>query len=226
MKVLDQGYVELRDVWGCDERIIEAARMSSGKGSLGWGTPEKPGDEKLLKYLWKNRHTSPFEQCGFSVEVQAPIMVFREWHRHRTQSFNEFSARYAQMPNLHYMPNLERVKLTSLTNKQAQGTTSLTDDLTAQSWLIEAQKLQQKIYEHYERGLSLGIPKEVARLNTPVSRYSRMVASANLLNWLRFLGLRLDENAQWEIRQYAIAIGHFVADKFPRTWSLFQEFKV
>src|SRR5688572_12551657 len=122
MQVLDNGYAELRDVWGSDERIIEAARMSSGKGFIGWGTPEKPGDEKLLRYLWENQHTSPFEQAGFSVEVQAPIMVFREWHRHRTQSYNEMSGRYTQMPDVHYIPDPSRVKAQSKTNKQGTST--------------------------------------------------------------------------------------------------------
>jgi len=271
--VLDHGYVKLVETWGSDARIIEAARMSTSKGFLGWGPKvmgwpclpngerngqpreelpdflvevwlkngkpknqdatnpyqdvrEEPGDEKLLSYLWKNRHTTPFEQCGMSVEVQAPIMVFREWHRHRTQAYNEFSARYSQMPNLHYMPTLERIKLTSSTNKQAQGLVPLAGDDVVLKWLEEAKELQDLVYAHYERGLQSGISKEVARLNTPVSRYSKMVASANLLNWLRFLGLRQAEDAQWEIRQFANAVGNLIAEKFPRTWALAQEKKI
>ena len=226
MKILDNGYVKYIESWGSDQRIIESARMSSGKGFLGWGTPEKPGDEKLLAYLWKHRHTTPFEQCGLSVEVQAPIMVFREWHRHRTQSYNEFSARYAQMPNLHYLPTLDRVKRTSTKNKQAQGVAPLAPDVMIEQWLREADDLQQQVYAHYEAGLELGIPKEVARINTPVARYSRMVDSANLLNWLRFLGLRQAEDAQWEIRQYADAVGVLISEMFPRTWALFNEQKI
>ena len=247
--VLDHGFIQLIDIMGCDERIVEAARQSTGKGFLGWGPlhgddcqldkdgfgslgewvpgqctcKPKEGDEKLLRYLWKNRHTSPFEQCDLSVAVQAPIMVFREWHRHRTQSYNEFSARYAQMPNNHYLPTLERIKLTSSTNKQAQGVAPLADDQAVQAWLKRAEQLQQAVYSHYEQGLDLGLPKEVARLNTPVSRYSRMVAKGNLLNWLKFLDLRMDVNAQWEIRQYANVIGSIVEKHFPRTWVLFNE---
>src|SRR5690606_17419484 len=111
MKVLDHGYVRLVEAWGSDERIIEAARMSTGKGFLGWGPKEdgKPGDEKLLRYLWEHKHATPFEMAGLIVEVQAPIFVLREWHRHRTQSFNELSARYVPMPDLDYMPTVERV---------------------------------------------------------------------------------------------------------------------
>lgn len=250
--VLDHGYVELIDVQGSDERIIEAARMSTGKGFKHWGalhdercsfvietlvnetgqafpltrgcccTPE-PGDEKLLSYLWKNQHTTPFEQCGFSIKVQAPLVVFREWHRHRTQSYNEFSARYSQMEDLHYLPTLQRIKLSAGTNKQAQGLAPIGRDFELVAWTEKLENLQRQIYRHYEEGLHLGIPKEVARLNTPVSRYSRMVANANLLNWLRFLKLRLDHKAQFEIRQYATAIANIVAEKFPKTYDLFIE---
>ncbi len=222
IKVLDHGYVDLKDVWGSDERIVEAARMSTGKVFKGWGTIEKPGDEKLLAYLWKNRHTTPFEQCGLNFEVQAPLMVFREWHRHRTQSYNEFSARYSQMPNLHYVPNPSRVRPQSKNNKQGTGENILPKNIVSE-FLDRIQKEQQLIYDNYQWALDQGIAREVARINTPVSRYSRMVASANLLNWLRFLGLRTAENAQWEIREYAKVIGIIIGEHFPRTYELFKE---
>lgn len=218
--VLDHGYVRLVETWGSDERIIEAARMSTGKGFQGWGTPEKPGDEKLLAFLWNNKHTSPFEQAGFSIEVQAPLMVFREWHRHRTQSYNEFSGRYAQMPDVHYLPDPERIKAQSKKNKQGTGTDELPPEIVAE-FLERIATEQRMIYATYEWALSKGIAREVARINTPISRYSKMVASANLLNWLKFLSLRLPENAQWEIRQYANEVAKIVAEKFPRTWTLF-----
>lgn len=218
--VLDNGYVIVKDVWGSDERIIEAARMSSGKGFLGWGTPEKPGDEKLLKYLWTNKHTTPFEQAGLSFEVQAPIMVFREWHRHRTQSYNEMSARYTQMPNVHYLPQPDRVKAQSKTNKQATGDQELPPEIV-EEFLRRIKAEQETIYQNYQWAIDNGIAREIARINTPVSRYSRMVASANLLNWLKFLKLRMAPDAQWEIRQYTDVIGQVVASRFPKTWELF-----
>lgn len=218
--ILDNGYVKLRDVWGSDERIIEAARMSSGKGFIGWGTPENPGDERLLKYLWKNKHTSPFEQGGFSIEVQAPIMVFREWHRHRTQSYNEMSGRYTQIPNIHYVPELDRIKSQSKTNKQGSEDEGI-DPVIAEEFRRRIREEQELIYKNYEWALSQGISREIARVNTPISRYSRMVASANLLNWLKFLSLRTPKEAQYEIRQYANAVANIVKDKFPRTYSLF-----
>jgi thymidylate synthase (FAD) len=195
--------------------------MSTGKGFQGWGTPEKPGDEKLLAFLWNYKHTSPFEQAGFSIEVQAPLMVFREWHRHRTQSYNEFSGRYAKMPDVHYVPDASRVKAQSKKNKQGTGEETLPPEVVAE-FLERISREQKMIYETYEWALSKGIAKEVARINTPISRYSKMVASANLRNWLAFLSLRLPENAQWEIRQYANIVAKIVSEKFPRTWELFQ----
>jgi thymidylate synthase (FAD) len=219
--VLDYGYVELVESWGGDERIIEAARMSTAKGFQGWGTSEAPGDEKLLRYLYEHKHHTPFEMAGFAVEVQAPIFVFREWHRHRTQSYNELSARYTQLPDLFYVPSIERVMASkqSAMNKQgsAEGFTEK-DAIRIRSRIDQA---QQKARKTYEGLLADGVAREVARVVVPVSQYSRMRASANLRNWLQFLTLRMAENAQWEIRQYANAVAEVVRAQFPRTWSLF-----
>lgn len=140
MQVLDQGYVEHIESWGSDQRIVEAARMSTNKGFLGWGPKhtdnctinhapllecncdKQPGDEKLLRFLWDNKHATPFEMAGMTIEVKAPIFVFREWHRHRTQSYNEMSARYTPLPDENYMPTLDRLRGDPTTkNKQAQG---------------------------------------------------------------------------------------------------------
>ncbi len=224
--VLDHGYVEHVESWGSDERIVEAARMSTGKGFQGWGTADAPGDERLLRYLYQHKHATPFEMAGLVIEVQAPIMVFREWHRHRTQSYNELSARYTPIPNVNYVPTVERLLVNAgTTNKQA-GTIVGSDTLTAD----EAERFRIRLsdaYEaeegNYQRALSAGVPKELARLFVPVGRYSRMRASANLRNWLAFLTLRMDPAAQWEIRQYANTVGVIVAAYFPRTWNLFAE---
>jgi thymidylate synthase (FAD) len=117
--VLDHGYVQLIETWGSDERIVESARMSTSGAFRGWGTVDKPGDEKLLRYLYENHHSTPFEFGGLVIEVQAPIMVFREWHRHRTQSYTEMSARYSPLPDCHYMPTAERCLVVNGANKQA-----------------------------------------------------------------------------------------------------------
>ena len=250
--VLDHGYVQLVDSWGSDEAIIRAARMSTQKGFEGWGpvcdecrcntfesgpceaggpcpacgTKLRAGDEKLLRYLWKNNHATPFEMGGVVLEVQAPIFVFREWHRHRTQSYNEMSARYAPLPDLNYVPSVERLMLGGghLT-KQAGAAAGAEALNTGQADLFRHMIVRQ--YEDAERvyqaGLGAGIPKELARLVLPVGRYSRMRASANLRNWLGFLSLRLAPQAQWEIVQYAQAVHGFLVGLFPRTLSLFDE---
>lgn len=215
--VLDHGYVRLIDFMGSDEAIIEAARMSTGRGFEGW---EK--DNKLLAFLYANKHMTPFE-CGgeMMIEVQAPIMVFREWHRHRTQSYNEFSARYAQMPDLHYVPEVSRIQKQSAMNKQGSGESL--DEIYAEHVVAKIKDQQTEIYQFYDAWVQQGVAKEVARLNTPVSRYSKMRAKTDLRNWLGFLMLRKAPNAQFEIRQYADAVGTLVQALWPRTYALFEE---
>ncbi len=217
LKVLDHGYVRLIDFMGKDESIIEAARMSTGKGFEGW---EK--DFSLLDFLWRNKHSSPFEMCEISFEIQAPIMVFREWHRHRTQSYSEFSARYAQMPNLHYLPEAARIRTQGKMNKQ--GSDEAMDAGYAMELIKDLRDEQEHIYTNYEGAIAKGVAKEIARINTPVSRYSKMRAKTDLLNWLRFLNLRMRPNAQMEIRQYAEVVGQMIQWIFPKTFQLFEEY--
>jgi thymidylate synthase (FAD) len=224
ISVLDHGYVSFIDSWGSDESIIEAARMSTGKGFLGWGDDEKPGDEKLLAFLYNNKHSTPFEMAGMVIEVKAPIFVFREWHRHRTQSYNEMSARYIPLPDENYVPTIERLMLganTATTNKQAQGTGKQLTEEEAMKWREQLVANYASCQDIYEKGIEAGIPKEIARLPAPVARYSRMRASANLRNWLAFLTLRQAPAAQWEIRQFADTVGVLIAERFPRTWELY-----
>lgn len=216
--VLDKGGVRFIESWGSDERIIEAARMSTGKGFQGWDT-----DARLLTYLYKNRHMTPFEMAGAVFEIEAPIFVFREWHRHRTQSYNELSARYTPLPNTNYLPGLQRLKQNAGANKQAQGVTPLGSDEQLRGWLSRLGGIYDDIEALYQDGLAIGVPKEIARLPISVGRYSRMRASANLRNWLQFLDLRLAPNAQLEIREYAKAIARELGFIFPRTMRLFME---
>lgn len=251
--LLDHGYVELIDQWGSDEMIIEAARMSTQKGFLGWGPKcskcdlrmvalgeggfspadyergaqkgcdhdaATPGDEKLLKYLWDHKHATPFEMAGLTIEVKAPIFVFREWHRHRVPfGYNEMSARYVPMPNETYLPTVERGLINGPTrNKQAQGVgaVELTRDGMV-AWLYALERAYEATQHAYDLGLHLGVPKELARISVPVGRYSVMRATGNLRGWLGFLALRCAPEAQWEIRQFANAVAEIVAAKFPRT---------
>lgn len=224
LAVLDNGYVQLIESWGTglanepEAAIIEAARQSTQGSFRGW---EK--DKKLLAFMFNNKHSTPFEFCGMTIEVQAPIIVFREWQRHRTQSYNEMSARYAPLPDINYIPNHARLFMTQATNVQAQATSD-SDTLTVDSahgWQLLLQELYTEAERVYQKGLQIGIPKEIARLCVPVGRYSRMRATANLRNWLAFLTLRMNPNAQFEIREFAHVVGLIIAKEFPRTWKLF-----
>ncbi len=260
MNILDHGYLDCVEVWGSDASIIEAARMSTGKGFLGWEPSVCPicdgelvttvpqdkyteplleaakcwacegkgrigGDKFLLRRLWVHKHASPFEMAGLIIETRAPIMVFREWHRHRTQSYNEASARYSPLPNLDYVPTVERILINAGgTNKQAgtvAGAASL-NETAALDFQADLKLCYARQEAAYQKHLAAGIPKELARLFLTVGRYSKMRASANLRNWLGFLTLRMSEDAQWEIRQFANAVGKLIAVQFPRTWALYR----
>jgi thymidylate synthase (FAD) len=173
-----------------------------------------------------NNHYTPFEMAGAVFEVQAPIFVFREWHRHRTQSYNEMSARYTPLPDTNYVPTVERLMVNAAgTNTQANrvaGASSLIESNAAV--FIESLEIHYKRAEAlYNFALNNGVSKELARLALPVGRYSRMRAQANLRNWLGFLTLRQADNAQWEIRQYADAVCNLLKPLFPRTMQLYLE---
>lgn len=228
IEVLDHGYVRHIESWGkgdaCEPEagIVEAARQSTQGSFRGW-----EADEKLLRHLFCNKpqHATPFEFAGMVIEVQAPIFVFREWHRHRTQSYNEMSARYAPLPDLAYVPSIERIMMgaQATSNKQA-GTVKGAEVITEASARLFQGSLRimyDDFEANYQAALATGVPKELARCGMPVGRYSRMRASTSLRNWLGFLTLRMDPGAQWEIRQFANAVGTVIAAEFPRTWALF-----
>jgi thymidylate synthase (FAD) len=248
-QLLDHGYLKVIETWGSDERIIESARMSTDKGFQGWDwrcsqcglLKELPegcaqffgpnqamcdhkwveGDTKLLRYLYTNRHMTPFEMAGATIEVQAPIFVFREWHRHRTQSYNELSARYTELPDLFYMPSKSRLENggQSSANKQASGVGLAAP--VAERMGLEIVRAYERARDSYEWLLASGMSRELARIVIPVGQYSRMRASANLRNWLGFLELRMAPGAQFEIREYANALHTELTTRFPRTLALF-----
>ena len=186
---------------------------------------QQPGDEKLLRYLWENGHSTPFEQAGITIEVRAPIVVFREWHRHRVPfGYSEASARYAPLPALDYVPSLARMMVGSDgKNKQAgtvKGAKLLTADY-ALDWTTRLHALQEMLEAHYQAGLENGVPKELARGSMTVFRHSTMRATGNLRGWLAFLKLRDDVHAQEEIQAYARVVHQLVREQFPRTCALF-----
>jgi thymidylate synthase (FAD) len=230
--VLDHGYVEFIEAWGIGREgdmgedpdhwdyevgIIEAARQSTQGNFRGWNN-----DMRLLAYLYNNRHSTPFEFAGMVIEVQAPMFVFREWHRHRTQSYNEMSARYAPLPNLNYVPTLDRLLTKNAANKQANAIAGapVLDEVGAKAFQRKLKAVYEEDERHYQDALNDGVAKELARVLLPVGRYSRMRASTNLRNWLAFMTLRCAPDAQYEIQVYAQAVAKIVANTFPQTYSL------
>ncbi|OAI23001.1 FAD-dependent thymidylate synthase [Methylosinus sp. R-45379] len=211
IKVLDHGFVRLVDHMGSDLSIVRAARVSY---DAAWRAGENEGsDKKLIDYLWKNRHTTPFEAVEFQFEVMAPIFVLRQWHRHRTWTYNELSGRYRELPETYYLPDPENIGEQATTNKQGRQPGG---DLEARR--AEVEKLRagfEAAFATYHELLAAGWPRELARTVLPVSTYSHMFAKVNLLNLFKFLSLRADPHAQYEIRVYAEAMEKLIEPIVP-----------
>lgn len=200
-KLLNAGHLRCIDSMGDDLSIVRNARVSY---DAAWRAGEDKGsDKKLIKYLMKNGHNTPFESVTVTFEVKAPIFVIRQWHRHRTQSYNEISARYKELPTEYYIPATNQITTQSKDNKQMR-----TDEVNPHS-----QAIQDTIYHHNEQAFKIykglldhGCPREIARSVLPTGTYTHMFATANLHNWFNFLRERLHEHAQYEIRVYAEVI--------------------
>lgn len=217
-QVLDHGLVRLVDHMGNDLSIVRAARVSY---DADWRTGEDEGkDEKLIAYLMKNHHTSPFEAVTFTFEVKAPLFVFRQWHRHRTWSYNEVSARYSELPEEFYVPELSDITHQSESNKQMRTSQQHDNALLMQSYM---RKSMIDAFALYKELLAQGCPRELARGVLPTSTYSRMFATVDLHNLFHFLRLRLHEHAQKEIRVYAEAMLELVEPIVPYAVAAFKE---
>lgn len=218
IRVLDKGLVRLVDHMGDDLSIVRSARVSY---NAEWRTGGDEGkDEKLIHYLMRNRHTSPFECVQFTFEVKAPIFVFRQWHRHRTWSFNEVSARYSELPSEFYIPDIEQITTQHESNKQMR-----TDDINPKAEAIQRIIITQNAsaFLAYRKMLNNGCPRELARSVLPVGTYSHMFATVDLHNLFHFLRLRLHPHAQYEIRVYAEAMLSLIEPIVPVAVSAFRE---
>lgn len=218
IKILDHGLVRLVEYMGSDLSIVRNARVSY---DAAWRAGEDEGkDEKLLNYLIKNKHTSPFESCVFTFEVKAPIFVFRQWHRHRTWSFNEISARYAELPEEFYVPDLSQITTQSSDNKQMRtGEQNSRAEVIANNIRLTG----EEAFRAYQRMLSMGCPRELARSVLPVGTYSHMFATVDLHNLMHFLKLRLHAHSQYEIRVYAEAMLKLIEPIVPYSVKAFRE---
>lgn len=207
IKLLDHGSIRLVDSMGSDLSVVRAARVSY---NADWRTGEDAGkDEKLINYMMKNRHTSPFESVTFTFEVKAPIFVFRQWHRHRMQSLNELSARYSELPDEMYIPDIELIGKQSLVNKQCRtlGELELSERLKLEQSLFIYEEHMKRCYDVYQTLLIVyQWPRELARAVLPFAVYSKMFTTLNLHNLFHFVSLRLHPHAQHEIMVYADAM--------------------
>lgn len=218
IKLLNAGHVRLVEHMGSDLSIVRNARVSY---DAEWRTGEDDGkDAKLIDYLVKNRHTSPFEAVQFTFDVRAPIFVFRQWHRHRTWSFNEISARYAELPADFYIPELDQITTQSASNKQMR-----TAEINPHAEIIRTGiKVQgEAAFQQYHALLDLGCPRELARAVLPVGTYSHMFATVDLHNLMHFLKLRLHSHSQYEIRVYAEAMLQLVEPVVPVAVAAFRK---
>jgi len=227
IKVLDAGHVRLVDVMGDDSAVVQAARVSYGKG-----TKSVREDRGLIRYLMRHQHTSPFEMAVIKLHVRVPMDTWRQWIRHRTASVNEYSTRYSEAIDSMATTDPDQWRLQSQRNKQGSaGVVEKWPEGYESEDMIPGRYLTKREEElHlftrlvYQERLNFGVAREVARKDLPLSNYTEAYWQINLHNLLHFLGLRMDSHAQWEIRQYANAIGEIVAEWVPLVWEAFNDY--
>jgi len=216
--VLDHGYILPIDTMGDDQAIVDAARVSYGDC-----TRHTSNTEGLIRYLMRHRHTSPFEMCEIKFEIQAPMFVARQWFRHRMASYNEYSGRYSEMMDLCYEPGITRMTRQHKTNKQGSGDEYVNDPKHVADAIAGG---NHEVREGYCGLLLTGLNRETARTVLNMNQYTKWVWKIDLHNLLHFLSLRMAEDAQWEIRQYAEAIAKIVQDWVPLTWKAFEDYRL
>jgi len=215
--VLDKGFVRMVDYMGSDERIVQSARVSYGKGTKSYRE-----DKGLIDYLLRNEHTSPFEQVVFTFHTKMPIFVARQWVRHRTARINEISGRYSVMPREFYLPSIEDISFQSSDNKQGRSEENVPDELK-QKVLEILQKGQEESYGQYSELVEEGLARELARINLPLSLYTEWYWQIDLKNLFHFLNLRMDPHAQMEIRVYADRIHQLASLVCPMAFESFDQ---
>jgi thymidylate synthase (FAD) len=217
LPVLDHGFVRLVDYLGGDQRIVQAARVSYGEG-----TKTTREDKGLIHYLLRNLHTSPFEQVIMTFHCKLPIFVARQWIRHRTARLNELSGRYSVMRDEFYVPDDTRVQAQSADNKQGSGA-SLPTDIARRVLKLIADG-QERAYRDYKALIDDEVARELARINLPLSLYTEWYWQIDLHNLFHFLRLRLDPHAQYEIREYALAMARCAQAVAPLAYEAFEEY--
>lgn len=221
--VLDHGMVRVVDYMGDDSAIVQAARVSYGRG-----TKAVSNDEGLIRYLMRHWHSTPFEMCEVKFHVKLPVFVARQWIRHRTANVNEYSARYSILDREFYIPAPEQLAAQSTVNNQGRGAVLAGEE--AQRVLDILREDSARAYDHYEAMLSQdgqqGLARELARMNLPANVYTQWYWKTDLHNLFHFLRLRADAHAQYEIRAYAEAMCRIVADWVPLAWAAFADYRL
>ena len=225
--VLKKGFVKLVDCMPrnvpldsrklmCDSAVVQAARVSYGQGLKNYDT-----DSKLINFLYKHQHTSPFEMVKFKFHVKAPIFVARQWFRHRMANYNEISGRYSELKNEFYIP--DKVSSQSKINKQLSSNDDVSKDEKIKGLLENVQILSELQLENYKNLMKEGVSREIARIHLPLSLFTEFYFSIDLHNLLNFIKLRNADNAQYEIREYASAIHNIIKPLCPVTIKAFDD---
>ena len=229
--VLDHGFVRVVDYMGDDAAVVQAARVSYGRG-----TRKVSEDAGLIRYLMRHRHSTPFEMCEIKYHVKLPIFVARQWIRHRTANVNEISARYSILDREFYLPALENLAAQSSVNRQGRGDLLEGDDATRVLDLLRSDAM--RTYDNYALMLNenedgtpadpgrQGLARELARMNLTLNTYTQWYWKTDLHNLLGFLSLRADAHAQYEIRVYAEAMLESVKAWVPATYAAFCDFRL
>ncbi len=219
LQVLDDGFVRVVDYMGDDAAIVQAARVSYGKG-----TKHVQEDRALIRYLMRHAHTTPFEMCEIKLHVRVPMDVWRQWIRHRTASVNEYSTRYSEAIDAAQRTAPDAWRRQSTGNRQGSGGV-LPEDVGL--GLTEREReLQDRARSVYEARLAAGVAREQARKDLPLSTYTEAYWKIDLHNLLHFLDLRMDAHAQQEIRAYATVMGErIVAAWVPLAWEAFLDYR-
>ena len=227
LPVLDHGFVRVVDYMGDDAAVVQAARVSYGRG-----TRRVSEDAGLIRYLMRHRHSTPFEMCEIKYHVKLPIFVARQWIRHRTANVNEYSARYSILDREFYLPGREHLAAQSSNNRQGRG--EVLEGEEAEAVLEMLREDATRTYDNYALMLNedgadparKGLARELARMNLTLNTYTQWYWKTDLHNLLGFLSLRADSHAQYEIRVYADAMLDTVKAWVPATFAAFEDYRL
>jgi thymidylate synthase (FAD) len=229
--VLDHGFVRVIDYMGDDNAVVQAARVSYGKG-----TKKVSEDKGLINYLMRHRHSTPFEMCEIKFHVKLPIFVARQWIRHRTANVNEYSARYSILDREFYIPSPAQLAAQSAANRQGRGDVLQGAEAARVLDILKSDSTQ--VYDHYAEMLNeredgarvdeskQGLARELARMNLSLNFYTQWYWKIDLYNFMHFLSLRADPHAQYEIRVYADAMLDVLKRWTPLTYEAFEQHRL